>query len=137
MNNDVFINPIRKENTVKDKSYAFALRIVNLYKYLKTEYNDYVIGKQLLRCGTSIGANIKEGNQAQSHPDFISKMSIALKEASETEYWLELIRDSHYITEEHSKTILAECEELIKLLTAIIKKAKDNEEKRKQAAKNR
>ena len=77
--------------TVQEKSFRFAIRIVNLCKYLRTEQNEYILSKQLLRCGTSIGANIAEAQQAQSRPDFISKMNIALKETSETDYWLRLL----------------------------------------------
>ncbi len=117
---------MKQENIVAEKSYAFALRIVKLYKYLCEEKHDYIIGRQLFRSGTSIGANIKEGQQAQSPLDFISKLSIALKEASETEYWIQLLGDSQYLTIEQTQSILLDCQELIKLLTSIIKKKKDN-----------
>jgi len=88
-----------KENPLKDKSYKFALRIVKLYKHLAEDKKEFVLSKQILRSGTSIGANITEGTQAQSKADFIHKMSIAHKESFETEYWLYLLRDSDYITE--------------------------------------
>lgn len=88
-----------KENVLKDKSYKFALRIVKFYKFLVYEKKEFVLSKQVLRSGTSIGANITEGNQAQSTADFIHKLSIALKESFETEYWLCLLRDSEYISE--------------------------------------
>src|SRR5216683_662577 len=88
-----------KENALRDKSYKFALRIVNAYKHVVSEKKEYVLSKQLVRSGTSIGANVAEANQAQSRPDFISKLSIALKEAVETEYWLNLLRDSEYLSE--------------------------------------
>lgn len=87
------------DNVLKEKSYKFALRIVKLYKFLADEKKEYILSKQCLRSGTSIGANITEGNQAQSTADFIHKLSIALKESFETEYWLCLLRDSDFITE--------------------------------------
>ncbi len=121
---------MKTENHIVDKSYAFSLRIVNLYKYLCNSDGNYIIGKQILRCGTSIGANIKEGVQAQSKPDFISKLSIALKEASETEYWLHLLHDSRYITDEQAESMLVDCVELLKLLTSIIKTAKGEDKDR-------
>jgi four helix bundle protein len=86
------------ENVVKDKSYKFAVRVVGLYKYLANEKKEYVLSRQLLRAGTSIGANIKEATQAESRADFIHKMAIALKEASETEYWLELLKETGFST---------------------------------------
>lgn len=112
-----------KRNVVLEKSKMFSIRIVKLYQYL-TKKNEFVMSKQILRCGTSIGANITEGNYAQSHADFISKMNIALKEAAETEYWLELLRDTEFITEQQFKSIHTDCSELIKLLIVIIRNAK-------------
>ncbi|MBQ9384038.1 MAG: four helix bundle protein [Ruminiclostridium sp.] len=109
---------------VGDKSKAFAVRIVKLYKYL-CEKNEYVISKQILRSGTSIGANIAEGRYAQSKSDFINKMSIALKEAAETEYWLELLKETDYISEDHYVNINNDCAELIKILIAIVKTGKN------------
>ena len=106
---------MRENNTVLNKSKTFAIRIVKLYQYL-FDNKEFVMSKQILRCGTSIGANITEGNYAQSHADFISKMNIALKEAAETEYWLELLRDTQYITEQQFTSIHSDCSELIKLL---------------------
>lgn len=90
--------PTRKDNILKSKSYAFALRIVNPYKHLSAEQHEYILSKQVLRSGTSVGANITEGNRAQSKLDFVHKLSIALKEADETEYWLNLLHDSEFIT---------------------------------------
>lgn len=113
-----------KQNPLKDKSYAFALRIVSAYKHLVAEKKEYVLSKQVLRSGTSIGANIAEANQAQSRPDFVSKLSISLKEAVETEYWINLLKDSDYMTERESGSLLADCQELIKMLTASIKTSK-------------
>ena len=88
-----------KENAVADKSFEFAVRIVKLYKYLVQEHKEYVLSKQLLRCGTSIGANIAEAQRGQSKADFTAKMSIALKEANETEYWLKLLYRTDYLNQ--------------------------------------
>ena len=115
-----------KENVLKDKSYKFALRVVKLYKHLAEEKKEYVLSKQILRSGTSIGANITEGNQAQSTADFIHKLSIALKEAFETEYWLCLLRDAEYITEKQAESLIVDCNEIQKILTASIKTSKSN-----------
>ena len=115
-----------KENIIKDKSYAFALRMINAYKYLAQEYREFVLSKQLLRSGTSIGALVREAEHAQSQADFISKMSIALKEANETEYWLMLLKDSEYIDDKMFTSIHKDCDELIRLLVSIVKTAKDN-----------
>ena len=108
------------------KSYAFSLRCVRLYKYLCSRDGNYIIGKQLLRSGTSIGANVREALRAQTRPDFITKLNVALKEASETEYWIELLRDSDYISSSQAESMLADCVELLKILTSIVKKSKEN-----------
>ncbi|MBK9216607.1 MAG: four helix bundle protein [Chloracidobacterium sp.] len=115
-----------QENPLKTKSYAFALRIIKLYKHLASEGKERVLSKQILRSGTSIGANIVEANRGQSKGDFVHKLSIALKEADETEYWINLLRDSEFITESQAASILADCLELQKMLTASIKTAKTN-----------
>ncbi len=115
-----------KENVLKTKSYGFALRIVKLYKYLTAQKREYVLSKQVLRSGTSIGANIAEGNQAQSKADFIHKLSIAHKEAFETENWLCLLRDGEFLTESQTDSIIIECKELQKFLTTSIITAKKN-----------
>ena len=115
-----------RENPLKEKSYSFALRIVKLYKHLAEEKKEFVLSKQVLRSGTSIGANITEGNQAQSKPDFIHKLSISHKESFETEYWLCLLRDSEYITEKQANSLLEDCKELQKILTISLKTAKNN-----------
>lgn len=115
-----------KENVVKDKSYGFALRIIRLYKHLIAEHKEFVLSKQVLRSGTSIGANVAEGNQAQSRPDFIHKLSIALKESVETEYWLCLLRDSEYITTSQADSLINDCRELERILTSAIKTTKRN-----------
>ena len=112
-----------RENTVLEKSFAFAVRIVNMYKYLTEQKKEYVLSKQLLRCGTSIGANATEAQRAQSKPDFISKMSIALKEAYEVDYWLRLLHATDYVEEKMFKSMRDDNEELISLLIAICKTA--------------
>ncbi len=111
----------KKENIVMNKSYAFALRIINLYKYLQTEQKEYVLSKQLLRSGTAIGALIREAEHAESRADFIHKMNIALKEANETNYWLELLKDGQYITPKMFDSIYPDAEEVLKLLIKIVK----------------
>ncbi len=117
-----------KNNIVADKSYAFALRIIKLYKYLVSEQKEYVLSKQVLRSGTSIGALIKEAEHAQSKADFLNKMNIALKEANETEYWLMLLKDSDYISLDSFNSIHIDSIELIKLLASIVKSSKLNNE---------
>jgi len=111
-----------KENIILDKSFNFAVRIVNVYKYLVTK-KEYVLSKQLLRSGTSIGANINEAQAGQSKADFIAKMSIGSKEARESKYWIELLIKTDYlnINDKHTQSLLIEIEELIKLLTSIVK----------------
>ena len=112
-----------KDSLIKDKSKNFALRIIKLYQYLTltAERKEYVISKQVLRSGTSIGANVKEALRGQSRADFRAKMSIALKEASETEYWLELLHESRYIDDNSFTSIINENVEIIKILTRIVK----------------
>ena len=112
------------EQTVERKSFLFAVRIVKLSKHLNTAKKEYVLSKQLLRAGTSIGANIAEAEQAQSKADFISKMNIALKEAVETNYWLRLLQASDYLSDAEFSSIHSDCRELEKMLTAILKTAK-------------
>jgi four helix bundle protein len=117
------------ESVMFTKSKAFALRIVRLYKYLR-ERKESVIAKQMLRSGTSVGANIAESRYAQSKADFIAKLQIALKEAAETEYWLELLSDSELVELSPAFTSLCDdCTELIKLLTASIKTTKSSEQR--------
>ena len=115
-----------KESVVGDKSFDFAVRIIRLYKYLSDEKKEYVLSKQLLRSGTSIGANIQEGLQGQSKKDFLMKMNISLKEASETKYWLRLLRAADYLTEKEQKSIFEDCIELEKMLTSIVKTTSEN-----------
>ncbi|MBR1535487.1 MAG: four helix bundle protein [Treponema sp.] len=112
------------DNVVADKSKSFAIRIIKFYKYLCDEKKEFILSKQILRSGTSIGANIRESKNAQSKADFISKMNIALKEADETAYWLELLWESEIIEKSQVKDLYELNTELIKLLTAIIKSSK-------------
>jgi len=114
-----------KESVVRNKSYAFALRMIKAYKYLTQEQREFVLSKQVLRSGTSIGALVKEAEHAQSLADFINKMNIALKESNETEYWLMLLKDSEYIDEQSYNSIHQDCSELIKLLASIVKTSKE------------
>jgi four helix bundle protein len=113
-------------NVIVDKSKLFAVRIIRLYQYLLTEKKEFVLSKQLLRSGTSIGANIKEGIRGQSVKDFRSKMAIALKEASESEYWLELLVETEYINQTQYNSIGYDCVELIKILTSILNTSEKN-----------
>ena len=115
-----------RENLLIDKSIAFAAQIIKLHKYLIKTQKEIVISKQIVRSGTSIGANINEANYGQSKADFISKMHIALKEAAETEYWLKLLLASAYISEEMGESLLKDCLELKKILIASINTAKGN-----------
>jgi four helix bundle protein len=112
------------ENIIHTKSYAFALRVVRLYKYLNTEKKEYVLSKQLLRSGTAIGALVKEAEHAQSKAGFINKMNIALKEANETVYWLELLKDSDYLEKDAFLSIHQDTIELLKLFISIVKTSK-------------
>lgn len=114
------------ENILKTKSFAFALRIIKLYQYLGNEHKEYVLSRQLLRSGTSIGANIGEATHAQSKSDFISKLSIAQKEACETNYWIRLLSESGFVKHALAGSLLGDCEELQRLLAASIKTAKNN-----------
>lgn len=106
------------------KSFDFSVRCINLYKYLISEHKEYVLSKQLLRSGTSIGANIAESKEGQSGPDFISKLSISLKEAAESIYWLELLVATGFITERQGESLISDCNELRAMLTASIKTKK-------------
>ena len=114
-----------KEGITYQKSKIFAVRIIRLYQYLKENKKEYVLSKQLLRCGTSIGANIFEANCAISEKDFLSKMYIVFKECAETEYWLELLYDSDFLTEIEFQSIISDCREIKKLLSSITKTSKE------------
>ena len=119
---------MKDNNIVVQKSKAFAIRIIRLYQHLTTEKKEFILAKQVLRSGTSIGANIRESTRAQSTADFLSKMQISLKEADETEYWLELLMETEYITEKAGNSLLADCDELIKLIAAIVKTSKEKQQ---------
>lgn len=112
------------DNVVKNKSFDFAVRIVKLYKYLLEEKKEYVISKQLLRSGTSVGANVREAEHAESKNDFIHKLAIAQKEINETIYWLELLNATGYLSKQQFEDINTDAIVIIKLLTSIIKSSK-------------
>lgn len=118
------------QSVVGDKSLAFAKRIAKCYRHLRDKKRESVMSKQLLRSGTSIGANVREGLYAQSRKDFISKLNIALKEAGETDYWLDVIHSAEYFTDDEFNSLKADNNELLRLLISIIKKTKDNSEQR-------
>ncbi len=113
-----------KKNILKDRSYLFALRVVKLSRYLVVELREYVLSKQVLRSGTSIGANVEEAYQGESKQDFIHKLSIANKEAFETHYWIRLLRDSKLLTTSQAESLLGECDEMQRMLIAAIKTSK-------------
>jgi four helix bundle protein len=108
----------------REKSRAFALRMIKVYQYLQEQKREYILSKQLLRSGTAIGALVREAEQAESRADFVHKLSIALKEANETEYWLELLTESGYLEPSSGQSVMADAKELLKILTAIIKTTK-------------
>ena len=109
---------------IQQKSCDYAIRIINCYKYLTEEKHETVMSKQLLRCGTSIGANTRESKNAQSRMDFLNKLNIALKEADETEYWLDLLHETNYLDDKQFQSLQDDCRELIAILVSIIKKLK-------------
>ena len=110
--------------TVKDKSYRFAIRVVKIYKYLIENKKEFVLSKQFLRSGTSIGALIRESEHGESNSDFIHKLSIALKEANETDYWISLLKDTEFLSKTEFESIYIDIQELIKLLVSILKSSK-------------
>lgn len=116
---------MKQNNVIKTKSFHFAIKIVNLYKVLVAENKEFVISKQLLRSGTSIGANVREAEQAESRADFIHKLSIALKEANETEYWLDLLNETKYLKNSEYLSVQGDVKEILKLLVSIIKTSKE------------
>lgn len=120
------------KSILKDKSYAYAIRIVRLSQFLVEEKKEYILSKQVLRSGTAIGALISEGEFAQSKVDFINKMSIALKEANETAYWISILKDTNYLSESQFDTLYSECKELIAMLVATVKTGKARNEKLKE-----
>jgi four helix bundle protein len=109
-----------KENILKEKSFHFAVRIVNLYKYLKKNHGEYTLSQQLIRSGTSVGAIIREAEHAESTKDFVHKLSIGLKEANESKFWLDLLVTTDYITKKMYESLNTDCEELLKLLIASV-----------------
>ena len=111
-----------KKNIIADKSFEFAIRIVNLYKFLTNEKKEYELSKQLLRSGTSIGANVAESLKGQSRADFNSKLNIALKEANETEYWIRLLYKTGYLNDIEYESIWSDVNDIISVLVSIIKK---------------
>ena len=115
---------MKTDNQIQIESKAFAIRIIKLYNYLNNEKHVYVLSKQLLRSGTSIGANVRESVNAQSRMDFVNKLNIALKEANETEYWLELLHESGYLNEDVFTSIYNDCGKIAATLTKIIKTTK-------------
>lgn len=115
-----------KENMLKNKSFAFAVRIVKLYKYLCDEKKEFVLSKQVLRSGTSVGAMVREAEHSESKADFVHKMAIAQKEINETLYWLELLSETKYISNEEFNILNSDAVEIIKMLTSSIKTAKTN-----------
>jgi four helix bundle protein len=114
-----------KENVVKQKPFAFALRVVKLAKYLQGEKKEFMLSRQVLRSGTAIGALVREAEHAESKADFTHKMNIALKEANETLYWLELLHQAEYIVDQSFASIQKDNEELVKLLVAIVKTSRE------------
>ena len=116
---------MKEQNVVVAKSYAFAVRVVKVHKYLSKEKHEFVLGKQLLRSGTSIGANVEEAVGGHSRKDFAAKMNIAYKEARESHYWIRLLTDTDYLPPEHSVSLLREAEELQKILGSILKTVRE------------
>jgi len=114
------------EGPVREKSYAFAVRLCRELKELQEQRKEFLLSKQCLRAGTSIGANVEEASAGQSRKDFLSKMSIASKEARETRYWLRLLRDTGYMCRDMVDTLIADCEELIRLLSAMVKTTRES-----------
>lgn len=115
-----------KENVIQQKSFVFAIRTVNAYKYLQKEKKEFVLSKQFLRSGTGIGANVEEASGGQSKKDFIAKMSIAYKEARETKYWVKLLNATEYLDDTISKSLLDDVEELCKILSSILLSSKQS-----------
>ena len=110
-----------KQNILKNKSFLFAVRMVNLYKYLKKEHGEYIISQQLIRSGTSIGALIREAEHAESTKDFVHKLNIGLKEANESKYWLDLLVATEFLTTKMYNSLNKDCEELLKMLISSVK----------------
>ena len=118
---------MKSHNIVQEKSYAFALRIIKLSRYLQSQHKEYILSKQILRSGTSIGANIEEAIGGHSEKDFLFKLGISYKEARETHYWLRLLHDSDYLKDSDFQSIIHDCQELLNLLGSIIKTLKSHQ----------
>ena len=116
----------KQDDPLREKSMAFAVRVVKLAKWLREEKKEFSLADQVLRSGTSIGANCREASRAQSRADFLSKLNIALKEADETAYWLELLYETDYLSAQQYQSIYRDADELTRILVAIVKSAKDN-----------
>ena len=116
-----------KVSNIRNKTFLFAIRVVKLFQYLQTERREFVLSKQLLRSGTSIGAMVREAEHSESKADFIHKLSIAQKEINETIYWLELLKETYYLTQEQFASINDDAIEIIKILTTILKNTKANQ----------
>jgi four helix bundle protein len=116
---------MKEENIIQQKSYAFAIRMVKLYQHLSSEKNEYVLSKQLLRSGTSIGANVEEAIGGQSDRDFFAKLNIAYKEARESKYWINLLTDTDYLTQKQSASLLEDIEEILKITGSILNTLRD------------
>ena len=119
-----------KSNVLQEKSYNFAIRIVKLAQFLREKKSEYILSKQLIRSGTSIGANIEEASGAQSDSDFIAKLHISLKEAKESHYWIRLLRDTDFITQAQAESMLTDLNEIITLLTRSLKTLKSQKNKK-------
>lgn len=117
---------MKENNIIAEKSFQFAVRIVKLYKYLTKEKKEYILSKQVLRCGTSIGANVEEASGGRTRKDFVNTMTIAYKESRETKYWLKLLNECDYLEKRQFNSIYCDCEELCKILSSIIISSKRN-----------
>lgn len=126
MVNDKWLMIDMRENIIKLKSFAFAVRVVKLYKFITTDRKEFVLSKQLLRSGTAVGALVREAEHAETKKDFIHKMAIAQKEINETIYWLELLKETEYLKKDQFESINQDAVEIIKLITSIIKSAKQS-----------
>jgi four helix bundle protein len=135
INENLNVGNVMEENFLQNKSMNFSIRMVELYKRLSIEKHEYVMSKQILRSGTSIGANIREAKRAQSSPVFYAKLTISLKEADETQYWLELLNKTGYINDDIFKSVNSDCEELIRLLVSITRTVQNKIAKTKYSRK--
>ena len=125
------------DNIIVQKTFDFAVRIVKMYKFLCDEHKEYIMSKQLLRSGTSIGANVHEGTQGQSIRDFLAKMNISLKEAAETQYWIKLLHKTGYLTDKQNESVLTDCNEILRILHSIVKSTKNSIARKKRDKKKK